>query len=71
MINGNWFVRVTHVGSIDAGVIVRICSRKAKQFVLGGGSRTTPTNVDLLAGGVEFGPPFLVCQMKGDDLMPD
>ena len=71
MINGNGLVGATHVGSIDAGVVVRVCSRKTKQFVLGGGSRATPANSDLLAGGVEFGPTFLVRQMKGDDLVPD
>jgi len=71
VINGNGLVEVTHVGSIDARVIIRVRSWEAKQFVLGGDSCATPANIDLLAGGVELGFTFLGCQMEGDDLVPD
>ena len=70
-INGNGLAGVTHVGSIDAGIVVRVRSRETKQFVLAGGSRAIPANFDLLTGWVEFGSTFLGRQMEGDDLVPD
>lgn len=60
---------MTHVGSKDAGVGVGVRSWEAKELVLGGNSRATPANVDLLTGRVEFRFTFLGGQMKGDDLV--
>jgi hypothetical protein len=71
VINENKLVEATHIGSEDAGVVVRVRSREAKQFVLRGDPCAVPTNIDLLTGGVELGSTFLSRKMEGDDLVPD
>ena len=62
---------MTHIGSVDAGVIVGVRAWEAKQFILGGDTCATPANFDLLARGIEFSMTLLVRQVERDDLVSD
>ena len=65
------FPPVTYVWSVDAWVVVGVCSREAEQFIIRGNSCTIPADFDLLAGGIELGFALLIRQVESNDFVSD